>query len=524
MPTTAGAPTPPTPSDGDDVTPASTSGKQVAGSHFNRRNFILAAATAAAIPVSAATKAALDAGKTSTEGSVASLSRSGLASAFGTGSATTAASRSAATATGGATSGASSTQAAEEAAYAPEAGALSAAVVGRTPRKAVDLANVFGVVCVTSSRNGVWGEHSLIKSRLQELGVRHIRNRLFTGNKGQVEWLRELGAAGIRLNALMGDPTGKGGTPEALVKLAADQLPGVCSSFEGANEWNLQGGSRWVSTLRDHQTRLYRAAKGNSKTRNIPVLAPALGMRQGYTELGNLTNALDYGNIHLYTGGFPPGYRTNDVLASERAVCGAKPIMVTETGWHNAIHSNATHHWTSEAAAGTYAPRLLLEYFTRNVPRIFIYELIDDEPNASMTNHEAHFGLLRQDFSKKPAFTALSNFMALLDKPNTIAAAPTGQLAYTTTRAPGDLKQVLVRRTDGKFVLFLWRDVSIWDPHTERPVSVKPAEVTLSFGSRSAVSAYRPSSSRTAFSKSSAASGISMAIAGEVVAVEVKPV
>jgi hypothetical protein len=411
---------------------------------------------------------------------------------------------------------------------AADAEPLSAAAVtgGSSARSAAALANMFGVVTVTSTKKGTWGERPLVKARLEELGVRHIRNRIFTGNKGQIAFLRELAASGIRLNAVMGDPTMKGGTPEQLVTLVADQLPGVCSSLEGANEWNLQGGSNWVSELRSHQTRLYRAAKGKTKTRNIPVVGPALGMRKGYDELGNLSSFLDRGNIHLYTGGYVPGYRSDEQLRLERIVAGSKPVFVTETGWHNAIHTNATHHYTSEAAAGIYAPRLLLEYFIRNVPRVFIYELVDDRPDASMTNHEAHFGLLRNDFSRKPAFNALKNFMALLDHPATAGTAQakvSSQLAFATAKAPSDLKRVLVQRADGTFVLFLWRDVSIWDPRAERPLSVKPAAVEVTLETRSTVKAYRPSSSNRAFSQVKSAAGTSMAIGAEVVAVEITP-
>ena len=122
---------------------------------------------------------------------------------------------------------------------------------------------------------------------------------------------------------------------------------------------------------------------------------------------------MDLGNIHLYTGGFVPGYRTDAVMREERKVCGNRPMILSETGWHNANNSTATHYHTPEDVAGVYAPRLLLEYFIRRVPKIAIFELLDEWPDPGLTNHEAHFGMLRHDFSPKPAFVALANLAAI---------------------------------------------------------------------------------------------------------------
>jgi hypothetical protein len=399
--------------------------------------------------------------------------------------------------------------------------AVTAAVAARRARPADTLAETLGVVVVTSTRRGVWGNRAMVKSRLQELGVRYARNRLFAGNKAQLGWIRELAKAGVRFNLVMGDPTTRGGTPEQLVKLAANELPGAVASFEGANEWNLKGRPGWVKELRAHQTRLYKAAKANPRTSNIPVLGPSLGRRKDHKKLGNLTSVLDLGNNHLYTGGYVPSYRVDEELAAARTVSGSRPVVVTETGWHNARYSNATHNYTSEAAAGVYAPRLLLEYYLRDVPRIYVFHLVNDKWDPGLKDHEAHFGLLRYDFSKKPAFIALRNLMRLVDDPG--RSFKTGSLDYELRNAPRDLRQVLVQRRDGTFVLFLWRDVAIWDPKAERSVSVKPVKVTLKLARSSDVRLHRPSSSSRPVASTFGATSPSVQLDGEVVAVVINP-
>lgn len=402
------------------------------------------------------------------------------------------------------------------------ASAGTAAVARRSAASAAALADAFGVNAVTSSSTGVWGKRDLMADRLKELGVSHIRCRLFKDNRGQLEMLRRLASAGIRSNLVLGDPRNQIGTPEELVNLAATQLPGVVSSFEGANEWNLNGGSNWVGELRTHQARAYRAVKGNSRTRGLPVLAPALGRREGFAQLGNITGMCDVGNMHLYPGGWEPSRLIDEQRGMLRAVSGTQPIMITETGWHNAKNSRATHFYTSEEVAGIYAPRLLLEHFLRGTRRVFLYEIVDDHAEPGRNDHEAHFGLLRSDFSRKPAFVALANMMRLLDSGGA-SSFQTGALEYGVSGAPSDLRQVLVQRRDGSFVLFLWRDVSIWDPQKERNLGCNTVSVQVNLARTARVQNFRPAATSRALSAVARTSSVKVPLSGEVVALEITP-
>ena len=419
------------------------------------------------------------------------------------------------------------------AAFAGSAGTVTSALSPRyasaaadalvPARPADDLAETLGVVAVTSSRRGVWGERAMVKSRLGELGVRHIRNRLYVRNRNQVEWIRELGEAGLRFNLVMGDPTLRGGTPEQLVDLAGAEVLSAVASFEGANEWNIKGGAGWIPELRGHQARLYRAAKTNPLTRSVPVLGPSLAQQfpEHFAQLGDLTHVLDRGNIHLYTGGHVPSHRLDDALDAQRAVCRDAPIVITETGWHNARNSTQSHYYTEEDVAGVYAPRQLLEYFQRRVPRAYVYELVD-EPTAepALRDRESHFGLLRNDFSRKPAFTALSNLLSLVSDPG--EAVRPDSLAYEVQKAPDDLRQVLVQRRSGEFVLFLWRDVAIWDPKSSTRVPVTETDVTVRLPERSSVRVHRPSVASDPRYVSAAATRLDLPLGADVVALVIE--
>ena len=59
-------------------------------------------------------------------------------------------------------------------------------------------------------------------------------------------------------------------------------------------------------------------------------------------------------------------------------------MVVTETGYHNAVNDPSIEHRpVSELAAGKYMPRLLLEYFNRGFGGTYLYELIDSQPDAA---------------------------------------------------------------------------------------------------------------------------------------------
>ena len=80
--------------------------------------------------------------------------------------------------------------------------------------------------------------------------------------------------------------------------------------------------------------------------------------------------------------------------------------VFTEAGYHNALSSTTGQPPASEEAAAVYMPRLLATAFGAGVERTFIYELVDEKPDPGLIDAEQHFGLLRNDLSPKPAFTA----------------------------------------------------------------------------------------------------------------------
>ncbi len=82
--------------------------------------------------------------------------------------------------------------------------------------------------------------------------------------------------------------------------------------------------------------------KGSS-FKETPVVALSVTDFTWAKELGDISAWCDFGNVHPYPGGWEPengaSWMRADLksgIETARANCGAKPIMVTETGYHSA--------------------------------------------------------------------------------------------------------------------------------------------------------------------------------------------
>ncbi|MBJ7357705.1 hypothetical protein [Nocardioides sp.] len=411
--------------------------------------------------------------------------------------------------------GAATTPATGAAAAGPAADPVIAPVQARPADSLVD---AFGVN-THLTYTGPYQDTARVSQALSDLGVRHVRDNLNLSSPESFPAMRQVASTGVRFNLIMGRPR-SWQTPSLLVQTLAAELPtGVVESLEGANEYNLFAGAvDWVTELRTHQQQLWEAAKAEPTTAQLPVLAPALGMKTGFEQLADLGRYADYGNAHLYPGGRQPSYLIDQMTLAEQVVVPGKPVVYTEGGYHNATNTTSGHRPTPEAVVGSYAPRMLLEHFVRGTQRFYQYELLDQRPDVDQVDHEARFGLLRHDFTPKPAYTAMKNLLALAADPGPAFAA--GQLRYRVDGAPAGTRQVLLQKRDGEFVLLLWRDVAIFNPTTGQPVPVSPATVNLVLGERSTVAVHRPSTGSAAVSTTTGTS-VPVVLTGDVVAVRI---
>jgi hypothetical protein len=429
------------------------------------------------------------------------------------------------------------------AALAPPAGAAV-----RSAREADTFADSAGVNVHLHFSGSAYDRafETVVKPELLRAGVRHVRDGAYTyaeaASSTYYRRCRELAAAGIRFDLMTTFKT-RWSEPTDLSKLpdVYRWCNGAVESFEGVNEPDLQpiptGFPNWQVQTLQSQKGLYAAVKGNAAIRNVNVLGPTVVWAP--TALGDLSAYMDYGNWHPYPGGECPtcgdayGQNIDTFMAKYRTISGSRPMIATETGYHNAVRTaGGGHRPASERAAAIYVPRLLLEYFNRGFARTFLYELVDSRPDSTLTQPDAHFGLLRNDGSEKPAFKALANVLRLTRDPG--PRFTPGSLDYTITGNTNRLRQTLLQKRDGTFLLALWVERSSYDTgaRPNRPDDVAARgdrvvpgqDVALSFAApvRSVVIRRFNEQGGTTWAKSTATRTLPLSVSDRLTIVELK--
>ena len=402
----------------------------------------------------------------------------------------------------------------------------TAAPLAKAAKGADDFVDSVGVNVHLGYADTPYGRHDIVEKKLRDLGIRYIRDGLSPGQPEVHRAWRALASHGIRVDLIAGDPLRRFGTGplEDQLAIVKRDLRGAVASLEGPNEYDIQGDPHWPATLRAYQRDLYQQVKSDPSLAGIPVLGPTVVHPESREQLGDISRWLDYGNLHPYPGGLPPDRDSlvKQELAWAAQNAGSKPIQATETGYHNALKSGESHKSATERAAGVYIPRLYLDDFRRGIARTFVYELVDERPDASRENSEASFGLLRNDFSEKPAFVAVKRLIALLGDPG--PPFKPDQLAYSVQGAPSSLRQVLLEKRNGSFYLVLWNAVSVWDPAAVKPIDPKDAAVRLVFTEPvQSVEIYRPNRSGRPLDRQSNVRSLTVSVSADIAVVKITP-
>jgi hypothetical protein len=354
------------------------------------------------------------------------------------------------------------------------------------PRSAASFRDSVGVVTHIVYYDTAYGNWSRVVARLDDLGVRHLRDGLF-GNPSPAwhDWNERYFAAvdlaaahGMKFDFIVGKPGYDGGTLEQLLDVAGGRLRRATEALEAPNEFDhFNGGPGWASRLTRYSRELYVKAKRNPSLRGLPVVGPAFGTVAGASVVGDQRSYLDVGNIHPYTGGLSPDAKhLRTEITRGSAVSGRKPMWATEAGFHNAVHGPADEQpGVSEHAAAVYLTRTFLQHFKSGVARTYAYELLDERPDRRGREPEQHFGLLRHDFSPKPAYRALKNLLGLVGRDGRSHLRP---LRVTVT-GPADLHKLVLQKADGTYLVALWRSASVWDRDRKRPLRVAPRSVSV---------------------------------------------
>lgn len=340
------------------------------------------------------------------------------------------------------------------------------------------IADSVGVNVHLHYTDSTYANFDLVKSLLVDLHVRHIRDGLIDTTWAEYyKRHNELGTLGIHCLFLT--------SPKQSDTLLATYPAKMARSFEGyegPNEYNQSGDPHWADTLKDFTPRLFEIVKKNPSTggKGI-VVGPSLTQPDAYPQVASLQRFFDFSNMHNYFGGRNPGtpgwggdgYGSIDWnLRLARGAWSDKPVMTTETGYTTDMENK---QGIPEDVDAKYMPRLILEQLLHHIRRTYIYELID--LGAKINKNDSQFGLVRTDGSKKPAYLALKNLIALTEDRRT-GAAPE-DLDFHFAGDTTDVHHLLARRADGSFLLFFWIEKPAFDQQTRRPIAVENRAITF---------------------------------------------
>lgn len=349
-----------------------------------------------------------------------------------------------------------------------------------------------GVVAHPTYFSTSYGDWTRVLARLGELGVGHLRVPIAVSsnagwNDRLYDALEAAVRAGIDLNLVVARDCSYDGQLQRCLDAAREEVPaGGVEALEWPNEYDLSGRPGWAGELVAWGRALHQQANADPVLSAATIVGPSFGRSWGPAAVGDQSAHLDVGNIHPYTGATSPDPAH---LASEKAriatVSGAKPVIATEAGFHTSpAHLNPDQPAADEPTAAVYTLRTVLEHVASGVDRTYLYELLD--LRSDPMDSQANYGLLRSDFSAKPAFTALRNLLAMTgaQRPATVTPLQVAVAGDTT-----DLRTLALQHDAVTYTLVLWRTASVWDRVAQTPLAVAPEPYTVTVaGATSAAS------------------------------------
>ncbi len=336
-----------------------------------------------------------------------------------------------------------------------------------------------------------YGNVPLVVAQLAELGVRHVRDGLHTqgddyDNVVYSAWVA-LSKIGVKFNAVV-DPRSALGpiTGAALNKFWWKSGMSI-EALEGPNEFDISGLSSWIADLRAYHIALYNAAKTMAQGIAMSVYSPALAFAENAAQVGSLEQQMDFGSLHSYPAGKPPAvlYPSQPQLVAP--MTGKRPLVMTESGYHNAIHETGQQPGVSEMAAAKYTLRLLIENLMHGIKRTYLYELQDEGNNPALTDAEHNWGLVRWDGTQKPVFAAVKNLLRLVNY-EPCAVAP---LSFSLS-CLFPLQTLFLQRTSSSWLLSLCQTAPVWDLKRNADIVNTPIAADVLVPAGMNVSVYQP--------------------------------
>ncbi len=312
-------------------------------------------------------------------------------------------------------------------------------------------------------------------SALQASGIRHVRDSLFdddwVGSNTYYSVHNQLAVSGIRTDYI----TSIGQTAEQIQ--AYPLRVRDMEAIEAPNEQDNRNNPAWQKQLTAYLPVIEGAVHGSRPMPGITIVGPSFVNSSSFFVVGDISRWMDVSNLHNYFGGYNPGtegwgppdregnlYGSIPWAMDEARVDGpSEPIWSTETGYQTIPNQQGS---VSEAVGGMYAPRVLFEQWLAGIRRTYFYELADQAGTPM-------FGLLHQDGTPKPSYTAVACTLNLLRDPG--PAFVPGSLDFQLSGQLKNVHHLLLQKRDNSFWLALWVELPDWN--VNHPLETVPSAI-----------------------------------------------
>ena len=319
-----------------------------------------------------------------------------------------------------------------------------------------------------------YGNFSEVESALAYLGVAKVRDSI--DDPADPAKLAQLNKdLGIKFDVYISP--GSVGFAWQLQQIEANI--GIISDVEGPNESDSESysynGLTGTAVAGAEQSALYSAIKSDAAASGVKVIESSFGQVSTFGTLKAIGNA-DYANAHVYFGtDNNPGWNgwIPYVMGLAQDIAPGKQVAITETGYSTATGSASDVDDTVQAK---YTLDDILDEFQDGAPVINLYELVDEQNDRG--DAEDNFGLFNNNWTPKPAATAVRNLLSILKDTGSVAAP--GALTYGLSGMPTAGNSQLFEKSNGTFVLALWNDTRLASATTGADLTVAPVTVTLS--------------------------------------------
>ncbi len=307
-----------------------------------------------------------------------------------------------------------------------------------------------------------------LKSRLKELGVRHVRDTNMGSDSIFNDRINQLAGTGIKSDIIC-EPWWTWPENLSYFKAIKYQSNAPVELIEYPNEWFDYPGVSASKCITDYIS-FYNTYKGDTATAALPLFGPsfsnnAYGPEQFLDSGGyDMTDKMDYGNLHCYPGGTyvegPQGGGNGisldaDITEYHSINHGNKLLAATETGYQ--LPSNG--QWgVTDSVAAKYDPRMLMWYLKKGLKYAYLYQLIND--NNSHAGAVDYYGILDSNCRGRLSFYAIKNTIKLFSDPGMAFTPGTLTYALSGDTAGAHLQSMLFQKRNGNFLLVLWQAIS----------------------------------------------------------------